>query len=150
MGIKKYAPYRKEKERWDHKRGERLKEFKTKVKGKVPNVDDVGAIFGGAHDGGDRKEKKRKGKKERMKEKAAKDGGDVEEDRVQNKGANGAVTGEGKSHKKEGKRKRGEGEEAVTHADASGHLDEESEQAKKKRRRHKKSGKGDGVEVKVS
>lgn len=152
MGIKKYAPYRKEKERWDHKRGERLKEFKTKVKAKVPNADDAGMIFGGGHDGGERKEKKRKGKKERMKEKAAKDEGlvDMEEGEGENKRVNMAVNSEGKSHKKEGKRKRGEEEEAAVHADASGHVGGDSEQTKKKRRRHKKSGKGDGVEVDVS
>lgn len=152
MGIKKYAPYRKEKERWDHRRGERLKEFKTKVKAKVPNDVDAGMLSGSGHDGGERKEKKRKGKKERMKEKAAKDEGivDMEEGEGENKREDVAVNGERKSHKKDGKRKRREEEEAEVHVDATGRVGGESEQTKKKRRRHKKSGKGDGIEVEVS
>lgn len=72
MGVKKYAPYRKGKERWDASKIERLKEFKSAV-GKrawAPWADGNGGKDGG--DGGTaEKKKKRKGKKEREREKGA-------------------------------------------------------------------------------
>ena len=35
VGLKKLAPYRKQRETWDTKRGERLREFKKKVSGRL-------------------------------------------------------------------------------------------------------------------
>lgn len=149
MGIKKYAPYRKEKERWDPKRGEKLKEFKSKIKEKLPNGVDAGAIHGDGATGerGERQQKKRKGKKERMREKAAMEGGDVDMDEGEGEGkhASVAVNGEEKAHKKDSKRKMEEETQAVVEVNRQG--GGEAEQAKKKRRRHKKSGKGEEVEV---
>ncbi|KAH9072780.1 Krr1-domain-containing protein [Lactarius deliciosus] len=51
VGLKKLAPYRKQRDTWDVRRGERLGEFKKKLSGRAGP-------------------KKRKGKKERMREKA--------------------------------------------------------------------------------
>lgn len=59
VGIKKYAPYREE--RWDSKRGERLKELKQKI------GERTGVQVMGRSATGERPVKKRKGKKERMK-----------------------------------------------------------------------------------
>ncbi len=126
MGIKKYAPYRKEGKgrTWDGQRVARLTELKTKLKERG-----VDAVQPHAEE----KVKKRKGKKERMREKAAAggatgDGGDEDngDDLVQD------VKGP-----KEKKRKRiasgdaEEGEEAQH--DGAG------EGTKKKRRRHRKT-----------
>lgn len=67
VGLKKLAPYRKQRDTWDAKRGERLREFKKKLSGRVGGVGvDVNE---GEHL--NNKAKKRKGKKERMREKAA-------------------------------------------------------------------------------
>ncbi|KAI0740658.1 KRI1-like family C-terminal-domain-containing protein [Earliella scabrosa] len=68
MGIKKYAPYRKEGKgrHWDAKRGARLQELKAKLKERGVN----GRLARSDAEGGE-KVKKRKGKKERMREKAA-------------------------------------------------------------------------------
>lgn len=62
MSVKKYAPYRKE-AGWDHKRGERLKEFKTAIGTRMTEN-------GMASEVGEKPKKKRKGKKERLKSKA--------------------------------------------------------------------------------
>ncbi|KAG1824420.1 KRI1-like family C-terminal-domain-containing protein [Suillus subaureus] len=62
VSVKRYAPYRAEK--WDHNRGERLQEFREKMKQRV------GAI-GTSHRSEDPTPKKRLGKKERHKLKAA-------------------------------------------------------------------------------
>jgi len=62
MGVKKYAPYRKE-ARWDSKRTERLKEFRNKIRERIPIADDENSLTG-------KPAKRRKGKKERMKLKA--------------------------------------------------------------------------------
>ncbi|KAF5385845.1 hypothetical protein D9615_002328 [Tricholomella constricta] len=73
MGVKKYAPYRKE-VKWDSKRNDRLKELKSKLSERT--VHD-GFVAGSSRDSatGEKPTKKRKGKKERMKLKVA-DGGD--------------------------------------------------------------------------
>ncbi|RDX56693.1 Krr1-domain-containing protein [Lentinus brumalis] len=121
MGIKKYAPYRKEGKgrTWDGQRVARLTELKTKLKERG-----VDAVQPHAEE----KVKKRKGKKERMREKAAAggatgDGGDEDngDDLVQD------VKGP-----KEKKRKR------VASGDAE-EGEEAGEGTKKKRRRHKKT-----------
>ncbi|THH18677.1 hypothetical protein EW146_g2348 [Bondarzewia mesenterica] len=128
MGIKKYAPYRKEKNRWDANRGERLKEFKQKIAPRL-GEGEVGAS-------GERKEKKRKGKKEREKEKAAK--GDQ----------NGTDGLELAAKAVKEKRKRVE-EVVQEHGRMDVDVDEEpeGEPAKKKRRRQKKSGKTEQAQV---
>ena len=123
MGIKKYAPYRKEGKgrHWDAKRGARLQELKAKLKER--GVD--GRLARSDAEGGE-KVKKRKGKKERMREKAAatadgegeaEDGGD-EDDVVLTR---------------DKKRKR---EERVK--DEEGEAHDEGDKSKKKRRRHHK------------
>lgn len=82
VGLKKIAPYRKNKggrEAWDSSRGERLKAFKESTRwrawGGVGGANGKGGGEGSGNgvsrsgDGGEKK--KRKGKKEREKEKAA-------------------------------------------------------------------------------
>jgi protein KRI1 len=66
VGLKKLAPYRKAGDTWDAKRGERLWEFKKKVS---MHVDRFGTEVVEV-DGERRGTKKRRGKKERMREKA--------------------------------------------------------------------------------
>ncbi|KAK0459472.1 KRI1-like family C-terminal-domain-containing protein [Desarmillaria tabescens] len=61
MGVKKYAPYRKD-NTWDAKRGEKLKELKNKIAARSS----AGASLLDA----EKPAKKRKGKKERMRSKA--------------------------------------------------------------------------------
>ena len=70
VGLKKLAPYRKQRETWDAKRGERLREFKKKVSGRLEETGANDATMEHLADG-EHKAKKRKGKKERMREKAA-------------------------------------------------------------------------------
>ena len=107
MGIKKYAPYRKG-SNWDKHRPERLKEFRGKLR------------TNGAGENGEGRElqvKKRKGKKERQKAKAATAGVTLPE-----------MVEEPK------KRRREEpGETTKTEAGAEG------SSSKKRKRRHKKS-----------
>ncbi|KAG6861693.1 hypothetical protein C0995_013262 [Termitomyces sp. Mi166 len=67
MSIKKIAPYRQAM-KWDSKRNERLKELKSKITERSGNNRFEGSSHGAD---GDRPVKKRKGKKERMKMKAA-------------------------------------------------------------------------------
>jgi len=62
VSVKRYAPYRAEK--WDHNRGERLKEFRGKLKERV-------GVSGTSHRSEDATPKKRLGKKERQKMKVA-------------------------------------------------------------------------------
>jgi protein KRI1 len=72
VGLKKLAPFRKQRSTWDTKRGERLREFKNKISGRLGEADATG--IAPEHDrlvDGEHKAKKRKGKKERMREKAA-------------------------------------------------------------------------------
>lgn len=69
VGVKKLAPYRKQRDTWDAKRSERLYEFKKKVSGRVSAV--AIDVNEGEHlNDGKNKTKKRKGRKERMREKA--------------------------------------------------------------------------------
>jgi protein KRI1 len=81
VGLKKLAPYRKQRETWDAKRGERLREFKMKLSGRASGAGvDVneGEYLNNV-------KKKRKGKKERMREKEAH--APVEADTVTDQGA---------------------------------------------------------------
>ncbi|KAJ7188861.1 Krr1-domain-containing protein [Mycena filopes] len=124
MSVKKYAPYRADnKAGWDHTRVERLREFKGKVKERMGGI--------GIHveqpgrDG--QVKKKRKGKKERMKEKGV-EGADADVDAsevapLQTNGAEDSGL----------KRKRDEDEEP-----AAVDPGQPSEGGKKKRRRKKK------------
>ena len=64
MSVTKYAPYRKE-ARWDSKRVERLKEFKNKFSERMA-ISGAGEVTAAG-----KSMKKRKGKKERSKLKAA-------------------------------------------------------------------------------
>ncbi|KAH9047329.1 hypothetical protein EDB84DRAFT_1619218 [Lactarius hengduanensis] len=66
VGLKKLAPYRKQRDMWDAKRGERLGEFKKKLS---EHAGGVGLDLN--ENEHSNKAKKRKGKKERMREKAA-------------------------------------------------------------------------------
>ncbi|KAG5646850.1 hypothetical protein DXG03_002227 [Asterophora parasitica] len=79
MGVKKYAPYRTEM-RWDSQRNDRLKELKNKIS---ERAGPGGFVAGSSRDtaAADKPAKKRKGKKERMKLKAA-DGDDGNEGTV--------------------------------------------------------------------
>ena len=81
VGLKKLAPYRKLRETWDAKRGERLHEFKKKLSGRASGA---GVDVNEGEHPNDVK-KKRKGKKERMREKVAH--APVEVDAVSDEGA---------------------------------------------------------------
>lgn len=125
MGIKKYAPYRKEGKgrTWDGQRVARLQELKSKLKER--GVD-------GALQPQEERVKKRKGKKERMREKAAAaasgHGGDDEDDGSE-------VQGE-ERRPKDKKRKRDAAPEQGEDQEAE--HDGADEGTKKKRRRHRK------------
>ncbi len=96
VGLKKLAPYRKQGDTWDAKRGERLHEFKKKISGRASGVGiDVNE---GEH--GKNKAKKRKGKKERMREKAA--DAPVEADAVTDEGATDEPVKKRRRQKKSG------------------------------------------------
>ena len=70
VGLKKLAPYRKQRDTWDAKRGERLREFKRKVSGRLEETGADDATMEHLVDS-EHKAKKRRGKKERTREKAA-------------------------------------------------------------------------------
>ncbi|OJA19430.1 hypothetical protein AZE42_02260 [Rhizopogon vesiculosus] len=118
VSVKRYAPYRAEK--WDHNRGERLKEFREKLKERVGDT-------GTRHRNEDAAPKKRLGKKERQKRKAAAvEGGDMDEGK-----AGVEVVGEASS--KTRKRISEEPEDGVEQPGENG-------LPKKKRRRKHKTG----------
>ncbi|KAF7293992.1 Kri1-C domain-containing protein [Mycena kentingensis (nom. inval.)] len=107
MGIKKYAPYRRD--GWDKNRNERLKEFKGKMQERL------GGAAAATQDG--QVKKKRKGKKERMREKAEAEVADDGEDNAPKKRKRGepeeveqsaAVPSEGGSKKKRRRKKKEE------------------------------------------
>ncbi|KAF8627768.1 hypothetical protein AX17_006133 [Amanita inopinata Kibby_2008] len=74
MSIKKYAPYRQGL-KWDNQRNEKLRELKEKIAERMGRSGAAGALMDGGEagsgTGGVKPGKKRKGKKERMKAKAA-------------------------------------------------------------------------------
>ncbi|KAI0300435.1 KRI1-like family C-terminal-domain-containing protein [Multifurca ochricompacta] len=70
LSLKKLAPYRKARETWDAKRGERLREFKRKVSVRVAETGADPTAEWHAMES-ERRSKKRKGRKERIREKAA-------------------------------------------------------------------------------
>jgi protein KRI1 len=73
LSVKKYAPYRKD-NNWDKTRGNRLKELKTNVAERSMRAYGIGMGGGGSNQGVNAERvKKRKGKKERLKMRAAED-----------------------------------------------------------------------------
>jgi protein KRI1 len=122
VGLKKLAPFRKLRDTWDARRGERLREFKNKISGRLEETDANGIATEHLVDG-EHKAKKRKGKKERMREKAARtqeEGVDVVQE-VETKAAD--------SPRQSNKRTEEQREDYVA----------SSEPVKKKRRRQKKA-----------
>ncbi|KAJ7774266.1 KRI1-like family C-terminal-domain-containing protein [Mycena maculata] len=115
MSVKKYAPYRADNRTgWDKTRGERLKELKGKVRERMGGLGEKAQALG--RDG--QAKKKRKGKKERMKEKGVDAEGPAE-----------APDGEGEVNGKDdaGSKRKRDVEESV-----------DGGEGKKKRRRKKK------------
>jgi protein KRI1 len=115
VSVKRYAPYRAEK--WDHNRGERLLEFREKLKERVGGTRT-------SHRSEDPTPKKRLGKKERQKMKAATAG-------VEDEGRVGAV-GVGEASTKKQK---------IVLEEEKDHVEQpaENEPSKKKRRRKHKT-----------
>ncbi|KAI0001049.1 KRI1-like family-domain-containing protein [Russula vinacea] len=106
---------------WDARRGERLREFKNKISGRLEGADANGIATEHLVDG-EHKAKKRKGKKERLREKAAQaqEGADAAETK--------ATDSPGQSHKPTEGQREDEGEHVAS-----------SEPVKKRRRRQKKA-----------
>ncbi|KAF8070380.1 KRI1-like family C-terminal-domain-containing protein [Lyophyllum atratum] len=121
MSVKKYAPYRKE-VKWDSKRNDRLKELKDKISERSTRA---GFVAGSSRDSAtaDKPAKKRKGKKERMKQKGAEG---VDDDDAAVRSAAIPV------NEASSKRKR-EGDGTAEAGDAA----QESVVKKKRRRKHK-------------
>jgi protein KRI1 len=120
MSVKKYAPYRTNRDvKWDGKRNDRLKELKTRIAERS----------GGAltDDAGGRQMKKRKGKKERQKQKTG-----VALLEAQSPADLGQVpeVADAETWTKRGR-------VSPTEVEAEGQV--EGQPAKKKRRRHKKT-----------
>lgn len=130
MGLKKLAPYRKDGSNWDKNRNAKLKELKEKIRQRGAALgagEDITKVFP------EKPTKKRKGKKERMREKAAaalgvdlNEGGEQNDEQPEDEKATQA---------KEKKRKTPDEQSAAE--DAAG-MGESS--SKRKRRRHKKTG----------
>ncbi|KIP08682.1 hypothetical protein PHLGIDRAFT_12467 [Phlebiopsis gigantea 11061_1 CR5-6] len=122
MGLSKYAPYRKDSKSWDSQRGVRLKELKQKIGERSQALgagEDLARVLP------EKPAKKRKGKKERMREKATlepevglEEVGEPEEETIQPQ-ANGAT------------KRKPSNEQPVAEGAA--------ESSKRKRRRHKKA-----------
>jgi protein KRI1 len=124
VGLKKLAPYRKQRDTWDANRHTRLREFKTKVSERLGEAG-VDVLAAGHLADGERKAKKRKGKKERTREKAA----------VAQEGAQGAETKAADSPRQsnEHTKRRNDDEEDESVGNIA-----ESEPVKKKRRRQRR------------
>jgi protein KRI1 len=127
VGLKKLAPYRKQRDTWDAQRGERIREFKKKVSARLEETGANDATMEHLVDG-EHKAKKRKGKKERMREKAARvaDGTEVVPQEVETKTTDSSR----KSNKRAKEQSEDVGEDMGITAS--------SEPVKKKRRRQKK------------
>lgn len=126
VGLKKLAPYRKQGKSWDKTRVERLKEIKHKIKERSSALgagEDLTKVLP------EKPAKKRKGKKERMKEKAAAvQGVDLGED-----GEAGRAADEGAVSSSSSNKRKATDEPEVSETAKGG------ESSKRKRRRHKKS-----------
>lgn len=134
VGIKKYAPYRKDGKgkQWDNTRTERLKELKDSLRDRGVMPNNAGS------DARAEKVKKRKGRKERLRERAATtatNGETGEGDAVPDEGADAMHEKSGKKAKKakDGHRDAEEEEDGAVGG-------ENGESVKKRRRRHKRSG----------
>ncbi|CAL1711960.1 unnamed protein product [Somion occarium] len=125
MGIKKYAPYRKDGSNWDKNRAARFQELKTKIKERRAKL--MGERPEEAFPETEKPAKKRKGKKERMKEKAVATAGGGEQ--------NADV-----AEQKEQKVVKHDKEERSSKRKTPEHEESQEGPTKKKRRRHKKSG----------
>lgn len=131
MGIKKYAPYKNNKQLgWDSQRPERLMELKGKL------ADRLGTNVGGrtANAAPERPAKKRMGKKERMKLKAEAGEGGEEDDETIEKSKGPSEVPKDPTPVEEKKRKRSSSDKE----DNGDVQEQEQVSSKKKRRRHKK------------
>lgn len=129
MGLRKFAPYRKDGSNWDKNRAARLKELKTTLQERrvaLGASDDISKELP------EKPAKKRKGKKERMKAKATA-GPDLVEVNVDESGSEEPTLPESKKRKT-----NPDPGELLTTADE---IDVSVVPLKAKRRRHKKSGK---------
>ncbi|KZT04845.1 Krr1-domain-containing protein [Laetiporus sulphureus 93-53] len=124
MGIKKYAPYRKGGQ-WDQTRGARLKELKDSLRERGVDT---------RPEGKGENAKKRKGKKERMKERGA--AIDIATSGEPSKEDESSATGRQDAGKK-AKRKSPESGDAAEEAEQN--AQEQGAVSKKRRRRHRKS-----------
>ncbi|KAI0785892.1 KRI1-like family C-terminal-domain-containing protein [Abortiporus biennis] len=131
MGLRKFAPYRKESKNWDNRRIEKLKELKAKLKDRASSSwwgGDSADKFSG-RGGEEPPKKKRKGKKERMKEKGV-------------AGENGATRDgndeDGADVEMEDAPSRQE-KESLKVKETNGDQGEDEPSKKKRKRKHKKS-----------
>ena len=108
VGLKKLAPYRKQRDTWDAKRGERLREFKKKVSGRLEETGTNESTMEHLVDG-EHKAKKRKGKKERARDKAtqATEGTEVvQKEQSEDMGENMGITASSEPVKKKRRRQK--------------------------------------------
>lgn len=134
MGIKKYAPYRKDGSNWYPNRGARLRDLKTKITERRKIFQGGPDVSASAPAGGrDKSVKKRMGKKERMRAKAVAD--DQTEDAFVGEQEERVATVEEARNKR--KRSADAVEGSTTAEVEEGGL---QNQSKKRKRRHKKSG----------
>ncbi|KAF9471233.1 hypothetical protein BDN70DRAFT_998692 [Pholiota conissans] len=153
MSVKKYAPYREDKanrNRWNPKSQEKLHEIKAKVGERLGTTFASSTSRRSAPHGGEEgeKPKKRKGKKERMKLKAALgtngegvEGGGVGEDAPQSGAAqprsNGS-TERAKKRKREEEQTEVDEERSRKSEDPTGDANESTSKKKRKRRHRRK------------
>jgi len=85
MSIKRYAPYKNDARKWDAQRHQKFKELKRKL---VERSRNSGWLVKDSHDSGinegERKSKKRKGKKERLRAKTVLSASDLASDSIVN------------------------------------------------------------------
>ncbi|KAF7798812.1 hypothetical protein EIP86_010038 [Pleurotus ostreatoroseus] len=143
MGIKKYAPYRKDGSNWDKNRAARLRELKAKIgerrKAFEGGSGGGGDVFADASAGGhDKPAKKRKGKKERLRAKAL--AGEQDDDEQDDEVDEEPMTGKEDTRSKRDRTEEATGESAAVEGDSQ-------KQPKKRKRRHKKSGQEEVVNL---
>ena len=143
MSVKKYAPYRRDnpdKHRWNKTNQEKLRELKTKV------TERSGGAFGSVagrpgRENGEERTRKRKGKKERLKARAALGGPDEEEvDGGGEEEAPGvpAAVGDAKSLKKRKRDNQVSKVDLTEDKQSVDNGDVEEAAPRKKKRRHRK------------
>ncbi|KAG9312147.1 KRI1-like family-domain-containing protein [Chiua virens] len=156
VGLKKLAPYRidkdgKAKKNWDPKRAQRLKEFRETLHSRVGSKYEGSWAFNGginskALNSEARGEKKRKGKNERAKFKAAQ----AENDGEGTDGDNASVQPEVAGKPQKRRYDSDEGLQTLVGHPGEAELEGEPGAQKRKRRRRHKKGSGGGGEVDVS